>query len=91
MQPDTAARAFDRFWRADPSRTRARTGAGLGLAIVQSIVAAHHGEVHLDTEPGAGTTVRVVLPLPTPTSASDPPEPAVCSAPTVQTRCATPS
>ena len=91
MQPDNAARAFDRFWRADPSRTRARTGAGLGLAIVQSIVAAHHGEVHLDTEPGAGTTVRVVLPLPTPTSASDPPEPAVCSAPTVQTRCATPS
>jgi two-component system OmpR family sensor kinase len=85
MQPDNAARAFDRFWRADPSRTRARIGAGLGLglAIVRSIVAAHHGEVHLDTTPGAGTTVRVVLPLSTSTSASDPPEPAVCSEATV--------
>lgn len=64
MAPDAAARAFDRFWRADPSRARTRTGAGLGLAIVRSIVVAHHGEVRLDTEPGTGTTVRVVLPMP---------------------------
>ena len=59
MRPEAAAKAFDRFWRADPSRARA--GAGLGLAIVRGIVAAHHGEVRLDTAPGAGTTVRVVL------------------------------
>jgi two-component system OmpR family sensor kinase len=62
MAPDAAARAFDRFWRADPSR--ARTGAGLGLAIVRSIVIAHHGEVRLDTGSTTGTTVRVVLPMP---------------------------
>jgi two-component system OmpR family sensor kinase len=62
MAPEAAARAFDRFWRADPTRARTRTGAGLGLAIVQGIVAAHHGEVRLDTAPGDGTTVRVVLP-----------------------------
>jgi two-component system OmpR family sensor kinase len=62
MAPDAAARAFDRFWRAD--RSRARTGSGLGLAIVRSIVAAHHGEVRLDTAVGTGTTVRVVLPAP---------------------------
>jgi two-component system OmpR family sensor kinase len=61
MTPHAAARAFDRFWRADPSRARARTGAGLGLAIVRGIVAAHHGEVRLDTAPGEGTTVRVGL------------------------------
>jgi two-component system OmpR family sensor kinase len=59
MTPEAAAKAFDRFWRADPSRPRA--GAGLGLAIVRSIVTAHHGEVRLDTAPRAGTTVRVVL------------------------------
>jgi two-component system OmpR family sensor kinase len=59
MTPEAAAKAFDRFWRADPARPRA--GAGLGLAIVQGIVAAHHGEVRLETAPGAGTTVRVVL------------------------------
>jgi two-component system OmpR family sensor kinase len=59
MTPQAAAKAFDRFWRADPARPRA--GAGLGLAIVQGIVAAHHGEVRLETAPGAGTTVRVVL------------------------------
>jgi len=73
MAPEAAARAFDRFWRADPSRARAGTGAGLGLAIVRSIVAAHHGEVRLDTAAGAGTTVRVVLPRST--SASPEPGP----------------
>jgi two-component system OmpR family sensor kinase len=72
MTPDAASRAFDRFWRADPSRARARTGAGLGLAIVRSIVAAHQGEVRLDTAAGEGTTVRVVLPLAASASAGDP-------------------
>lgn len=61
MPPDAAARAFDRFWRGAPSRARAGSGSGLGLAIVRSIVEAHDGEVRLDTAPGAGTTVRVVL------------------------------
>jgi two-component system OmpR family sensor kinase len=59
MSSDAAARAFDRFWRGDTARARA--GAGLGLAIVRGIVAAHDGEVRLDTAPGDGTTVRVVL------------------------------
>jgi two-component system OmpR family sensor kinase len=62
MVDGAAARAFDRFWRADPSRPRG--GAGLGLAIVHSIVAAHHGEVRLETSPEVGTTVRVVLATP---------------------------
>jgi two-component system OmpR family sensor kinase len=67
------ARAFDRFWRGDPARARAGTGAGLGLAIVCSIVVAHHGEVRLDTAAGTGTAVRVVLPRST--SASREPRP----------------
>ena len=63
MPPEVAARAFERFYRADVSRSRHRGGSGLGLAIVEATVAAHGGAVHLDSRPGAGTTVRVVLPL----------------------------
>jgi two-component system OmpR family sensor kinase len=62
MDPAVADRAFERFFRADPSRSRHRGGSGLGLAIVQSVVTAHGGQVELDTAPGAGTTVRARLP-----------------------------
>ena len=48
-----AARVFERLYRADPSRTRAGGGAGLGLSIVAAIVAAHRGRVELRTAPGA--------------------------------------
>ena len=63
MPPEVAARAFERFYRADASRSRHRGGSGLGLAIVEATVTAHGGAVHLDSRPGEGTTVRVVLPL----------------------------
>jgi two-component system OmpR family sensor kinase len=63
MPPDVAARAFERFYRADPSRSRHRGGSGLGLAIVEATVAAHGGTVNLDTAAGVGTRVRVTLPL----------------------------
>jgi two-component system OmpR family sensor kinase len=62
MAPEVAARAFERFYRADPSRSRHRGGSGLGLAIVRATVSAHGGEVSLDSAPGRGTTVRVDLP-----------------------------
>jgi len=62
MSPEVAERAFERFSRADASRSRHGGGAGLGLAIVQAIVVAHGGQVALDTAPGTGTTVRVELP-----------------------------
>jgi len=58
--PDLAAAAFERFTRGDDSRTRTG-GAGLGLALVSAIVAAHGGSVSLDSRPG-DTTVRVDLP-----------------------------
>ena len=62
MSDEVAARAFERFYRADPSRSRHRGGTGLGLAIVQATVAAHGGTVTLDSTPGTGTTVRIDLP-----------------------------
>jgi two-component system, OmpR family, sensor kinase len=63
LAADVAARAFEPFYRADPSRTRETGGAGLGLAIVAAIVHAHGGEVALETAPGAGATFTVRLPL----------------------------
>jgi two-component system OmpR family sensor kinase len=62
MPDDVAGHVFDRFYRADHARSRSRGGAGLGLSIVASIVAAHGGEVSVITAPGEGTTFRVVLP-----------------------------
>jgi two-component system OmpR family sensor kinase len=62
MDPADAARAFERFYRADASRTRSAGGTGLGLSIVASLVAAHGGSVGLDTAPGRGATVMVRLP-----------------------------
>ncbi len=63
MSDEVAAQAFERFYRADPSRVRSRGGTGLGLAIVEATVNAHGGTVVLDTGPGRGTTVRIELPV----------------------------
>ena len=59
-------RVFERFYRADPARTRRSDGTvstGLGLAIVAALVAAHEGVVEVDSQPGVGATFRVRLPL----------------------------
>jgi signal transduction histidine kinase len=68
MATDDATRVFERFWRSDPSRTRASGGAGLGLAIVAAIAAAHGGRAEVQSEPGKGSTFRVHLPLQVPMS-----------------------
>jgi two-component system OmpR family sensor kinase len=62
MSPDEAARAFERFWQAEPTTTRPRPGAGLGLAITAELIAAHHGTITLDTAPGIGTSFTITLP-----------------------------
>ena len=63
IAPEHLPHVFERFYRADPSRTRdSGAASGLGLAIVEAIVAAHDGTVGVTSAPGEGTTVRVTLP-----------------------------
>jgi two-component system heavy metal sensor histidine kinase CusS len=62
ISADALPRVFDRFYRADPARSRNSGGAGLGLAIVQQIAFMHGGNVEIASNPETGTTVLVVLP-----------------------------
>ncbi|MBW4031949.1 MAG: HAMP domain-containing histidine kinase [Acidobacteria bacterium] len=63
IPPQLREKIFQRFWRADTSRTRDTGGSGLGLAIVAGIVANHNGHVEMVETPGGGATFRVSLPL----------------------------
>ena len=64
FDPDELKRVFDRFYRADASRSRAQGGTGLGLAIVRGIARAHGGEaVARNNTDGPGATVSLRLPL----------------------------
>jgi two-component system OmpR family sensor kinase len=62
LPPEQAAHVFERFWRADKARTRARGGTGLGLSIVAAVVAAHGGSARFDSDVQRGSTVTVWLP-----------------------------
>jgi len=65
LSPEQKERVFERFYRADASRTRradGTTGTGLGLAIVAALVRAHNGQVEVGDTPGGGATFRVRLP-----------------------------
>jgi two-component system OmpR family sensor kinase len=63
IPPQIREKIFQRFWRADSSRTRDTGGSGLGLAIVAAIVKAHNGTIGISETPGGGATFRVALPL----------------------------
>jgi two-component system OmpR family sensor kinase len=63
LDPDHAAKVFERFYRADPSRRRgAGGGSGLGLSIVEAVVSSHGGQVLVRETPGGGATFSVSLP-----------------------------
>ena len=62
MPTEVAERATERFYRADPARSRHRGGSGLGLSIVDATVAAHGGTVEIDSALDRGTCVRLTLP-----------------------------
>jgi len=63
IAPQIREKIFQRFWRADTSRTRETGGSGLGLSIVASIVDALHGSIGVTETPGGGATFRVAFPL----------------------------
>ncbi|MGC1378782.1 MAG: HAMP domain-containing sensor histidine kinase [Anaerolineales bacterium] len=54
---------FERFYKADKSRTRSKEGSGLGLSIVKKIVDIHRGEIDVESKVGEGTTFIVSLPM----------------------------
>ncbi|WP_017306994.1 sensor histidine kinase [Spirulina subsalsa] len=54
---------FERFWRADRSRSRIRSGTGLGLAITRRLVELQNGQIEVESQPGTGSTFRFCLPL----------------------------
>jgi two-component system OmpR family sensor kinase len=62
LTEEQAARVFERFYRADDSRTRASGGAGLGLSIVAAVAEAHGGTAEARPTPGGGATFVVTLP-----------------------------
>ena len=62
MTPEVRNRIFERFYRADPSRTATGVHAGLGLAIVKEYVDRLGGEIEVESEPGHGSTFRIRLP-----------------------------
>lgn len=62
IDPEALPHIFDRFYRADPSRTGGGGGSGLGLAIVKQIVEEHGGRVWAESEAGEGTAIAFSLP-----------------------------
>jgi len=62
IAPEDLPHVFERFWRADQSRSRRTGGSGLGLSIVRDLAAAHDGTVEAASEPGTGSVFTLRLP-----------------------------
>jgi two-component system sensor histidine kinase MtrB len=63
LDPDQFERVFERFWRADPSRSRERGGTGLGLAIAREDAKLHGGSIRVFGEKGRGALFLLTLPI----------------------------
>ncbi len=74
LDGEAAAQVFERFFRADPSRSRADGGSGLGLSIVQAIARAHGGDATYEPTPGGGATFVVTVPLLHQPTTAEPPD-----------------
>jgi two-component system, OmpR family, phosphate regulon sensor histidine kinase PhoR len=61
MTKEVQLHIFERFYKADPSRSRSSGGSGLGLAIVKKIIELHHGEIEIESSPNEGTEFKVIL------------------------------
>jgi two-component system sensor histidine kinase MtrB len=62
MTEEELAQAFNRFWRADPSRKRTTGGTGLGLAISAADAQLHLGHLEVTAQPGVGACFRLTVP-----------------------------
>jgi len=63
IDPDVQPRIFERFFRADPARSRGVEGVGLGLSLAKWIVDRHHGRIEVHSQPGQGSTFTISLPI----------------------------
>ena len=68
IAPQDIPHIFERFYRADQARSGSHGRSGLGLAITQAIISAHHGTIAVSSVPGSGSSFTVRLPLPPPPS-----------------------
>jgi len=73
LPPAQRARAFERFFRADPVRGRDEGGVGLGLALARDLLAAHRGSLWLEETPGGGLTAVMELPATDEPATDEPP------------------